>query len=82
MEAITMKVDFEVYNQNTDETYDCQSLNVEVDERQIKEVAKVMDNNGGFAPELSICEQLDEYIFEQCSEYYDRFFAPEDDDNF
>ena len=82
MDPITIKVDFEVYNQNTDETYDCQSLDVEVDERQIREMARVMNNNGGFAPELSVCQQLDEHISEQCAEYYNNFFAPEDDDNF
>ena len=32
MEPITIKVDFEVYNQNTDETYDCKSVDVEVEE--------------------------------------------------
>ena len=80
VEDINVKVDIVIYDQRTDEVYDQKSLELPVTDKQVREVAKVMDRHGGFAPELSMFTDLDSYLFEKSTEYYQLFYAPDDDD--
>ena len=45
MSKNTFSVDYEVYNVNTNETIDRKSMEVELTDKQLREMAKVMENN-------------------------------------
>ena len=80
MSKNTFKVDYEVYNVNTDETIDRKSMWVEVTDRQIRELAQVMENNGGYAPEFSVFQHVYDYLCEECFMDYQENYAPDDED--
>ena len=80
MEKKDFEFDFRVYNVHTDETYDRKTLKVELDEEQIREVARVMDENGGFPVPFSIIQNVEEYVDEKFAFYYQSYFAPDEDD--
>ena len=79
MASITINLNFEVYNNETEETFDRKSVEMKLDYYWVKYVAKVMNEHGGFAPELEIFDELDNHIFEECIMYYQDVFAPDDE---
>ena len=80
MSKNTFSVDYEVYNVNTNETVDRKSMEVEVTDKQLREMAKVMENNGGFAPEFSVFQHVYDYLCEECFMDYQENYAPDDED--
>ena len=72
-------VDYEVYNMDTNETIDRRSMTVEVTDKQLKEMAKVIENNGGYAPEFSVFQKMYEYLIEECFEDYQFKVDPDDE---
>lgn len=80
MSKNTFSVDYEVYNVNTNETIDRQTMEVEVTDKQLREMAKVMEDNGGFAPEFSVFQHIYDYLCEECIIDYQENYAPYDDD--
>lgn len=80
MSKKTFSVAYEICNVNTNETIDRKSMDLEVTDMQIRELAKVMEENGGFAPELSVFQNLYEYLIDECINYYQAYFAPDDDE--
>lgn len=65
---------------NTNETIDCQTMEVVVTDKQLREMAKVMEDNGGFAPEFSVFQHVYDYLCEECFMDYQENYAPDDDD--
>ncbi len=80
MSKNTFSVGYEVYNVNTNETIDCQTMEVVVTDKQLREMAKVMEDNGGFAPEFSVFQHVYDYLCEECFIDYQENYAPDDDD--
>ena len=80
MSKNTFSVDYEVYDLNTDETIDRKSMEVEVTDKQLREMAKVMENNGGFAPEFSVFQDVYDYLCEECFMDYQENYAPDDEE--
>ncbi len=80
MSKNTFSVGYEVYNVNTNETIDCQTMEAVVTDKQLKEMAKVMEDNGGFAPEFSVFQHVYDYLCEECFIDYQENYAPDDDD--
>ena len=80
MSKNTFSVDYEVYNVNTNETVDRKSMEVELTDKQLREMAKVMENNGGFAPEFSVFQHVYDYLCEECFMDYQENYAPDDDE--
>ena len=80
MSKNTFSVDYEIYNVNTNETIDRKSMELMVSDKQIRELAKVMENNGGYAPELSVFQRMYEYLIEECINNYQEYYAPDDDE--
>ena len=72
-------VDYEIYNVNTNETIDRRSMEVRVSDKQLREIAQVMENNGGYAPELSVFQHIYNYLCEECIKDYQENYAPDDD---
>lgn len=81
MNKNSFSVNYEVYNVNTNETIDRKTMVVELTDRQIREMAKVMEDNGGYAPELSVFQHLYEYLIDQSFDHYEDY-VPVDDDDF
>ncbi|MBP5387041.1 MAG: hypothetical protein J6Y97_06610 [Prevotella sp.] len=73
-------VDYEIYNVNTNETIDRRSMEVRVSDKQLREIAQVMENNGGYAPELSVFQHIYNYLCEECIMDYQENYAPDDDE--
>ena len=65
---------------DTDETIDRKSMEVEVTDKQLREMAKVMENNGGFAPEFSVFQDVYDYLCEECFMDYQENYAPDDEE--
>ncbi len=80
MNKNTFSVDYEVYNVNTDETIDRKTMEVEVTDKQLQEMAKVMEDNGGYAPEFSVFQHVYDYLCEECFMDYQENYAPDDDE--
>ena len=80
MSKNTFSVDYEVYDLNTDETIDRKSMEVEVTDKQLREIAKVMENNGGLAPEFSVFQDVYDYLCEECFMDYQENYAPDDEE--
>jgi hypothetical protein len=80
MSKNTFSIDYEVYNVNTDETIDRKTMEVELTDKQLREMAKVMENNGGFAPEFSVFQHVYDYLCEECFMDYQENYAPDDDE--
>ncbi len=80
MSKNTFSVDYEVYNVNTNETIDRKTMEVELTDKQLQEMAKVMENNGGFAPEFSVFQHVYDYLCEECFMDYQENYAPDDDE--
>ena len=76
----TFSLNYEIYNVDTNEIFDRKNIELEVTDRQLREMAKVMEDNGGYAPELSVFQKFYEYIIEKCIEEYDYNYAPNDED--
>lgn len=47
---------------------------------QLREMAKVMENNGGYAPEFSAFLNIYGYLAEECINNYQEYYAPDDDE--
>ena len=73
-------MDYEIYNVNTNETIDRKSMEVEVTDKQLREMAKVMENNGGYAPVFSAFLNIYGYLTEECINNYQEYYAPDDDE--
>lgn len=80
MSKNTFFVNYEIHNVETNEIFDRKSMEVEVTDKQLMEMAKVMEDNGGYAPELSVFQKFYEYLIEKCIEEYDYNYAPDDED--
>ena len=80
MSKNTFSVDYVIYNVNTNEIIDRKSVELKVTDKQIRELAKVMENNGGYAPELSEFQSMYEYLIEECISNYQECYAPDDDE--
>ncbi len=80
MSKNTFSVDYVIYNLNTNEIIDRKSMELKVTDKQIRDLAKVMENNGGYAPELSELHSMYEYLIEECINNYQECYAPDDDE--
>ena len=80
MSKKTFSVDYEVYNVNTNETVDRKRMEVELTDKQLQEMGKVMENNGGFAPEFSVFQHVYDYLCEESFKDYQEKYAPNDDE--
>lgn len=80
MSKNSFSVDYEVYNVNTNETFDRKTMVVEVTDKQLREMAKVMENNGGFAPEFSVFQHVYDYLCEESIMDYQENYIPDDDE--
>jgi len=76
------KIDFEIYDIETGETYDRQTMEVELTDGQIKEAAEVINDNGGIIPELTVFQNLFDYLIDECLMFYTEDFLDEDDEDF
>lgn len=79
MKQVSFKLEFDIRNSQTDEVYDHQALDFDLGEKMVKNVAEAMNMNGGYAPELDVCEELSNFLYDECIFYYTKEFAPEDD---
>ena len=80
MSKNTFSVNYVIYNVNTNEIIDRKSMELKVTDKQIRELAKVMESNGGYAPELSEFQSMYEYLIEECINNYQECYAPDDDE--
>ena len=79
MKSITFPLNYEVVNNKTGEIYDTRTKDIYLSEKDLREVARVMEENGGFAPELPVFQKLDARLFEICIEEYNENYAPADE---
>ena len=65
---------------NTNETIDRITIEVNVTEKQLREMAKVIEDNGGFAPEFSVFQEVYDYLCEECFMDNQENYAPDDEE--
>lgn len=70
----------EIVNNDTDELFDRKPFVYDISEKEIKETARIMDENGGFPVEFHVLQSVWNNIGEEACFFYDDNFAPADED--